>query len=101
MTFWARGEKGGETATIGIGIIDEEKTFFDTARIELPVTLKAEWQKFEIPLEGKDLSRIKSGFYIVTKAEGLPFTVFVDAKPPTVIFAGFTCAVSPTVIGGP
>ena len=78
LTFWARGGKGGETAKFGFGIIKEDKLHFDTAREEISVTLKSEWEKFEIPLEGKNLRRIKSGFYLITEAKGLPFEFFVD-----------------------
>ncbi len=78
LSFWARGAKGGETAKFGLGIIEDNKTYHDTARTELALTLKPEWEKYEISLEGKDLTRIKSGFYLVTESSGLPFEFFVD-----------------------
>lgn len=78
LSFWARGEKGGETAKFGIGIIEDDKTYFDTTREEISVTLTPEWKQYEVDLRGKNLVRIKSGFFVVAEAEGLPFEFFVD-----------------------
>ncbi len=78
LSFWARGQEGGESAKFGFGIIEEDKTYFDTARVVSEISLTSEWKKYELPLEGKDLSRIKSGFYVVTESKGLPFEFYVD-----------------------
>lgn len=78
LQFWARGEKGGEKATFGMGIIEEDRTFHDTARVSVDLILSPDWKQYSIDLRGEDLSRIKSGFFIVTESHGLPLEVFVD-----------------------
>jgi hypothetical protein len=62
VTFWARGEKGGERIEeFKIGGITGEYADSDVAGIG-PVVLTTEWQEFTIDLEGKDLSSISGGF---------------------------------------
>lgn len=62
MTFMAKGEKGGE-------VIDQFKMggisgdYADSGSAALgPVTLTKEWKKYEISLEGQELSSISGGF---------------------------------------
>ena len=62
LTFWARGEKGGERIEeFKIGGTTGEYADSDVAGIG-PVVLTMEWQEFTIDLEGKDLSSISGGF---------------------------------------
>jgi hypothetical protein len=68
LTFWARGEKGGETVTFGLGVIGDDKPYPDTASIEKSMTLTDQWRQYTIDVTGNDLSRIKTGFMWV--AEG-------------------------------
>jgi len=64
LTFWVKGEMGGELINFGVGIIDSEKEYYDTAKGELKnIKLKSNWKKYTIKLKGKDLSRIKTPFY--------------------------------------
>jgi len=62
LTFWARGEKGGERIEefkIG-GIMGE---FSDSDSVVLgPVILNKEWTQYTIDLKGKDMSYIIGGF---------------------------------------
>jgi len=70
LTFWARGEKGGETVNefkMG-GISSGEFVDSDTAGIG-PVRLTTEWTKYEIDLTGKDLSYIIGGFCLSTNID--------------------------------
>ncbi len=66
MTFWARGEKGGEQIqefTIG-GIAGN---YPDSDMITLgPVILTPQWRQYTIDLRGKDLSYISGGFAWIT-----------------------------------
>lgn len=69
LTFWARGEDGGEQIeefTIG-GITgdypDSDKVVFG------PVILSTEWKQYTIDLRGKDLSYISGGFAWATNEE--------------------------------
>lgn len=74
LTFWAKGEKGGEVIDkflIG-GITGQtEEGDSDEASIS-PVTLTADWKKYEIPLKGLDLSHIIGGFGFALNADANP-----------------------------
>jgi len=69
LTFWARGEEGGEQIeefTIG-GITGD---YPDTDKIVLgPVILSNQWKKYTFDLRGKELSYISGGFAWSTNEE--------------------------------
>ncbi len=80
LTFWARGEKGGE-------IIDKfcvgglKGTYPDTTEASMgPLELTSTWQKYTINLTGKDLSYIVGGFCWVANADSNPegLTFYLD-----------------------
>lgn len=78
LTFWARGENGNETAEFSFGLIGPDKPFHDTAKGKLKVPMGKEWTKYEISLDGMDLSRIKTAFCWVVGAHGQPITFYLD-----------------------
>lgn len=78
LTFWARGEKGGEESKFGVGLIGREQPYFDTAKKEIAVKLTDQWQRFTIDLSGQDLQRIKTGFYFSLAGQGEPLTFYLD-----------------------
>ena len=79
LTFWARGDKGGETVTFLFGLLGSDKTYPDTAQGKLAdVKLSDAWQQFRIPLAGKDLTRVKTGFAWTVAGSGRPITFFLD-----------------------
>jgi hypothetical protein len=79
LEFWVRGARGGETVDFVLGSIDGNVPYRDTARGELKnVRLTAEWQKLRIPLDGRDLSRIKTGFGWSLAGQGQPVTFYLD-----------------------
>ncbi|MFA5092518.1 MAG: hypothetical protein WC543_01040 [Candidatus Omnitrophota bacterium] len=62
LTFWARGEKGGERIEeFKVGGIMGEFSDTDSAAIG-PVLLNKEWTQYTIDLKGKDMSYIIGGF---------------------------------------
>ncbi len=72
VTFWARGEKGGERVEeFKIGGITGEYGDSDVVGIG-PVSLTTEWRQFVIDLDGKDLSSISGGFCWVINADTNP-----------------------------
>ena len=80
LTFWARGEKGGERIEeIKIGGITGEYPDSDVAGIG-PLLLTTEWKQYSIDLKGKDLTSISGGFCWVASAAALtePVTFFLD-----------------------
>ena len=72
LTFWARGEKGGERIEeFKMGGIVGEYSDSDTAGIG-PALLTQEWKQYTINLKGKDLSYISGGFAWATNADVNP-----------------------------
>ena len=79
LVFWARGEKGGETVSFFMGGIGKDKPFHDTANRKLEnIVLKKEWTRYRIPLDGEDLSQIKTGFGFNFGGQGRPFAFYLD-----------------------
>jgi hypothetical protein len=72
ITFWARGEKGGEKISeFKMGGLTGKYPDSDTAWIG-PVKLKKEWAEYKINLEGKDLRYISGGFCFTVLATDDP-----------------------------
>lgn len=70
LTFWARGDKGGEIVNefkVG-GISSGEFIDSDSASVG-PIELTTEWKKYEIDLRGRDLSYIIGGFCWATNID--------------------------------
>ena len=62
LTFWARGEKGGERIEeVKIGGLSGTYPDSDIAAAG-PIILTKDWQEYSINLDGKDLSYISGGF---------------------------------------
>ncbi len=79
VTFWARGEAGGEVVNFKFGIIAKEKRFFDTGSASLDnVALTTDWQLYEIPVVAQNLTRIKTGFVWTTASTGKPVVFYLD-----------------------
>ncbi len=72
LTFWARGEKGGERIeAFKVGGIQGKYSDSDSAEIG-PIVLTKEWKKYTIDLSGKDMSYIIGGFCWVTNMDVNP-----------------------------
>lgn len=79
LTFWARGERGGEVASFQLGILGADKKFADSSNAKLEnVQLTHEWEEYRIDLSGKKLARIKTGFVINVAGSGKPMTIYLD-----------------------
>lgn len=78
LSFWARGDKGGEKVEFKFGILDKSKKFPDSASGGIQVTLTPEWKQYSIDVEGLDLSTIKTGFVWSLAGQGKPLTFFLD-----------------------
>jgi len=72
LTFWAKGEKGGEVIMrFGMGGIGGQ--YPDSCKAEIgPIVLENEWKQYTIELEDKDLSYISGGFYWMTDKASNP-----------------------------
>ena len=79
LTFWARGQEGGEKIDFGVGLMGSDKTYHDTVKAELKgVKLKREWKRYTIDLDDEDLTRIKTPFYWTLAGRGRPVTFYLD-----------------------
>jgi len=78
LTFWARGEKGGEEiGTFMVGGIQGKISEDSDSRTLGPVDLTKDWKQYTIYLTGMDLSNIIGGF---------GFTVTQDSNPNGAVF---------------
>lgn len=81
LTFWARGEKGGEKAEFKVGgIKDTYRDSLQPAKSSGTITLTAEWYPYTIDLTGTNLSHIMGGFVWVTNKPSNPngSTIYLD-----------------------
>ncbi len=79
LSFWVRGDKGGEMVEFKMGIIAKNRAFWDTGKASAgKVKLDATWKQIIVPLEGKDLSRIVTGFVFVVQGRTEPVTFYID-----------------------
>jgi hypothetical protein len=76
LTFWARGQDGGERVEFSFGGIRGDKPFPDTADGKLSVELTKNWKQYSMDLTGKNLNCIKSGFGWAVA--GMPVTFYLD-----------------------
>lgn len=82
VTFWARGERGGEVVEFKAGDIkDMSKPYQDTFAVSLgKVTLSTTWRKYEINLAGQNLSNVIGAFAWVATGNDNPqgLTFYLD-----------------------
>ncbi|MCS7180908.1 MAG: glycosyl hydrolase family 17 protein [bacterium] len=90
LTFWARGEKGGEMAEFKVGGINRhphkdstkpyEDSFGPVTTRPSKIKLTKEWKKYEIDLTGENLSNVIGGFCWVTNVIQNPkgCTIYLD-----------------------
>ena len=78
FSFWAKASQNKLTATIGFGLIGKDKPFPDSAKESIEIKLTAKWKKYTIKLKKQDLSCIRSGFVITSRAYGLPHDIYID-----------------------
>jgi hypothetical protein len=71
LTFWARGERGGEVVEFKAGDIkNANKKYQDSFAATLGrVTLTNDWKRYSISLENEDLSNVIGGFCWVASAD--------------------------------
>ncbi|HEY1789022.1 MAG TPA: hypothetical protein VGJ73_12740 [Verrucomicrobiae bacterium] len=78
LTFWARGENGGEKVTFKFGILGPDKKYDDSSGGELDnLELTNKWTQYSMALDGKDLSRIKTGFAWALNGQGQRVVFYV------------------------
>jgi hypothetical protein len=80
LTFWAKGENGGEVISeFRMGGINGEYGDSDSRRIG-PVTLTKEWRQYSISLANANLKNVIGGFYFSASKADNPqgFVIYLD-----------------------
>lgn len=78
LSFWARGENGGEKVEFKFGILREDQPYPDTTGNKgLTVSLTRYWKQYVIPLTGNKRC-IKTGFVWVVDGCDEGFTFYLD-----------------------
>ncbi len=78
LSFWARGAQGGERVKFGYGLLKDDKPYPDSAGDERTIRLSSDWKQYTFDLQGKDLGRIKSGFYWAAAGQGEQLRFYLD-----------------------
>ena len=78
LSFWARGDQGGEVVTFLFGLLGSDKTYSDSGTGKMQATLTKDWKQYTINLVGTDLSQIKTGFAWTLAAPGKPVRFYLD-----------------------
>ena len=79
ISFWAKGEQGGEKVSFKMGVIGKKASYWDSGSAGLEnVRLTKEWKQYVIPLKGKNLIRIITGFSFSAEGRRDPVTFFID-----------------------
>jgi hypothetical protein len=80
LEIWARGERGGERVAFGVGLLDRKKEFPDSAIVKTrTIKLSPEWRRYDLPLDGEDLSSLKTGFVVTLEVRRSPVTIYLDS----------------------
>jgi hypothetical protein len=78
FSFWVKSDSSNVMATIGFGLIEDDKTYYDTAKKSIEIKLTKEWKKYTIKTKRLDLSCIRSGLVIFSGGVGLPHKIYID-----------------------
>jgi hypothetical protein len=81
LTFWARGERGGEIAEFKVGgLPGQNGDSLGYPRSTGPIRLSSEWTQYTINLTGSDLSHVVGGFAWITSSLNNPTgsTIYID-----------------------
>lgn len=78
FSFWAKASSNNVEATIGFGLIGNEKTYYDTEKKSLKLKLTTEWKKYSIDVSQSDMSCIRSGLTVYSGGSGSPQFIWLD-----------------------
>jgi len=80
LELWARGKYAGERMSIGVGLPGKDKDYPDSGKTSVKdIVLNDEWQRYRIPLQGIDLSNIKTGFVVTTTGRQTSVNIYLDS----------------------
>jgi hypothetical protein len=79
LEIWARGEYGGEKVDFGVGILGRGRKYKDTAIVKTrTIELTTEWRRYDVPLDGEDLTSIKTALVVTLQGRRSPVTIYLD-----------------------
>lgn len=83
LTFWARGNLGGEVGYFGVGTYDDSKPYVDSLRTRMDgFGLTSSWRKYytDIPGAPANIESVISGFYWQVYSSDTPpaGTIYID-----------------------
>ena len=63
----------------GVGLNESPKPHPDSGRVVRDdIVLTHQWKRYSVPLEGVDLSSIKTGFVVTLEGRQSPVTIYLD-----------------------
>ncbi len=70
----------GKKSHFGVGLLEHDRAHPDSAIVKTDtIVLTSEWRRYRIPLEGRDLSSLKTGFVVTLQGRRSPVTVYLDS----------------------
>jgi hypothetical protein len=78
FSFWAKSNIPNVNATIGFGLIDNNKPFPDSSKKSIEIKLTTTWKKYTIKTKNLDLSCIRSGLVLFSSANGFKHEIYLD-----------------------
>ena len=80
LEIWARGEYGGEKVEFGVGLLGRDREFKDSAIVKTrAIELTDEWRRYDVPLDGEDLTSLKTALVVTVQGKRSPVTVYLDS----------------------
>ncbi len=80
LELWARGAYGGEKVSFGVGLLEDDNAYPDSSVTKVEdVVLTDAWTRYEVPLKGKDLSSLKTGFFVALTGRSTSVTIYLDS----------------------
>jgi hypothetical protein len=80
LEIWARGEYGGEKVEFGVGILGRGREHKDSAIVKTrAIELTDEWRRYDVPLDGEDLTSLKTALVVTVHGRRSPVTVYLDS----------------------
>lgn len=78
FSFWAKASIPNVNATIGFGLIEQDKPYPDSTKKSIEIELTTEWKKYTIKTKNLDLSCIRSGLVLFSSAKIFSHEIYLD-----------------------
>ena len=78
FSFWGKASSNDISATIGFGLIGNDKPYPDSAKKSIEIKLSTKWKKYTIKLKNINLDCIRSGLVLFSSSDGMPQDIYID-----------------------